>query len=270
MLHQAEHGVSLDSFPQAPLIACLASAVRQASEYLFPTENDQQFWNSKLLIVAPHHAQRHRIRDHLMDPSPEWHVNWDSKVNPAIETVEKAQGRQFTSVIVDYGIIDNFRISKELSFLYSRNRINVSQTRAESKCIFFVSDAMLKMTPNIYSSRGIQQGFSYLQYIVKWARERHLVHDVNTSEIGSMCATLEQDPFFKHMAQIRASQPRKDVEDFAIKTPSKPRVSAKKSMATTASEPSPSATPDSQAKNVSAAAISISKLPPEDILDTDD
>jgi hypothetical protein len=249
MLRQAAHGVSLDSFPQAPLIACLASAVRQASAMLHPKESDAQFWASKLLIVAPHHAQRHRIRDHLLNPGHLWHVDWNPNVNPAIETVEKAQGRQFTSVIVDYGIIDSFRISKELSFLYSRNRINVSQTRAESKCIFFISDTMLQMTPQIYNTRGIQEGFSYLQYILNWARKRGLVIDLATDEIPSTCRALENDPFFAHMQQLL---PAHSSEPFpsdpiakaptASKTPArKPKVASAASIESTQSQtPSPS------------------------------
>lgn len=192
-------GVSLDSFPQAKLISCLASAVRHASAVLNPAETDESFWNSKLLIVAPHHAQRHRIRDELLNPQPSWRREWNTSVTPAIDTVEKAQGRQFEAVLVDYGIIDEYRIAKELSFLYSRNRINVSQTRAESKCIFFVSESMLKMTPQIYNSRRTADGFSYLQHLVNWARERQLVIDVQTDLVDLICRDLEDDPLFHYL-----------------------------------------------------------------------
>jgi hypothetical protein len=201
LLKQAAHGVALDSFPQAKLIACLTSAVRLASQVINPLETDASFWRSKLLVVAPHHAQRHRIRDYLMDPLPKWHVDWSPDVAHAIETVEKAQGRQYTSVIVDYGIMDQYRIAKEMAFLYSRNRINVSQTRAESKCIFFVSESMIQMTPEVYSSKSIQDGFAYLQHIVNWSRKNGVLLEIATDKIDLTCQELENDPFFKHVME---------------------------------------------------------------------
>lgn len=220
LLKNSELGTSLDSFPQAKLISCLASAVRHASAVLNPAETDQTFWNSKLLIVAPHHAQRHRIRDELINPQPSWHRNWDTTISPAIDTVEKAQGRQFEAVIVDYGIIDEFRIAKEISFLYSRNRINVAQTRAESKCIFFVSEAMLKMTPQIYAARRTADGFSYLQHLVNWSRQRNLVYEVQTDQIEDVCRELDEDPLFHYLHE---NQPPSVVSLFAaLDIPAKP------------------------------------------------
>lgn len=196
-----QSSVSLDSFPQAKLIACLMSAVRHVASVLNPTETDQSFWSSRLLVVAPHHAQRHRIREEMLNPMPNWSRKWDTEVSPSIDTVEKAQGRQFESVIVDYGIINEYRIAKELSFLYSRNRINVSQTRAESKCLFFVSEAMLKMTPHIYQSKRTADGFSYLQHLVTWARHSKSVIDVEIDQIDAICADLDSDPFFPFLAE---------------------------------------------------------------------
>jgi len=266
LLKQAEHGVSLDSFPQAKLIACLVSAVRHAASVINTGETDESFWRSKLLVVAPHHAQRHRIRDGLLDTSASWRVGWDPEVSPSIDTVEKAQGRQFTSVIVDYGIIDGYRIAKELDFLYSRNRINVAQTRAESKCLFFVSDIMLQMSPNIYSSKRVQEGFSYLQHIVNWAKLRKLVYEIKTDEIEDHCKLLANDPFFTAISDMKTELAIAQIQRSSSSSSS--GHSANSPMLTTSQPASASHVPvqqgKSQASSLSSALASVViEAPPE-------
>lgn len=236
MLKQSRHSVSLDVHPQSKLIARMICAVRLVQDYIETLASDdepgdedeveeeeeegeeyeedgeeeeedakgqqqadEEFWRSQLLVVAPHHAQRYNIKEHMRMQDKSWSYPWSEAV-PAIQTVEKAQGREFNAVIADYGFVDEYQISKELSFLYSENRINVAQTRAKKKCIVFVSDRMLQISRHVFQHSSIERGFQYLQNMVKWAKENQVLHELPLDAIEAECQAIDQDELFTFLA----------------------------------------------------------------------
>lgn len=101
---------------------------------LAPKQFDKKIWkdedgNDRLFIVCPHKAQKKLIKQKL------------DALNvplPLIDTVEKAQGKEAEIVIISYAIADEELAHKELDFIYSLNRLNVSLTRAKKKVINFI------------------------------------------------------------------------------------------------------------------------------------
>ncbi|PEZ83087.1 hypothetical protein CN374_29220 [Bacillus cereus] len=95
---------------------------------------DEEIWkdedgNDRLYIVCPHKAQKKLIKEKL---------DALNIPHPLIDTVEKAQGKEAEIVIISYAIADEELAHKELDFIYSLNRLNVSLTRAKKKVINFI------------------------------------------------------------------------------------------------------------------------------------
>ena len=52
-----------------------------------------------------------------------------------VDTVERMQGAEAEVAIICYGFLDRDRVARETDFLFDRNRLNVSMTRARKLCI---------------------------------------------------------------------------------------------------------------------------------------
>lgn len=108
-----------------------------------PTE--QQLFEGVVGVVTPHKAQRALILSELMNLFPA--VNRDVLAN-AIDTVEKFQGGQRQTIIVSFGVGDVDIIEGEEFFLLQLERINVSVSRAEAKCIVVLPKSLAYHLPS--------------------------------------------------------------------------------------------------------------------------
>lgn len=194
----SKSGLGLEPFPHAPLVSAVVSAIRRVCQDEFPAESDLSFWSRRLLVVAPHHIQRQVIRSNLLDRNTSWHWPWDDQIPPSIDTVEKAQGREFDSVVIDYGVMDPFRIAREVKFMYSRNRLNVAQSRARCKCVLFIADNLLQLSKDVFATPGIEAGLSYMQSCVEFAQELDSLIDIDVDEIGAVLQRLREEPIFQN------------------------------------------------------------------------
>lgn len=108
-----------------------------------PTEH--QLFERVVGIVTPHKAQRALILNELMNLFPT--VSRDMMAN-AIDTVEKFQGGQRQTIIVSFGVGDVDIIEGEEFFLLQLERINVSVSRAEAKCIVVLPKSLAYHLPS--------------------------------------------------------------------------------------------------------------------------
>ncbi len=147
---------------EARLTALLADQLRirllrENTEKTYPDteEGDKAFWREGLFIVSPHHAQIRMIRKELAERR-----NWKSA--PFVDTVDKMQGQQCENVIVSYGVSDAETALAEADFIYSLNRLNVSITRAGSKCIVFLPRPLLEPCFEILQNNSAVKGLGHM------------------------------------------------------------------------------------------------------------
>lgn len=103
----------------------------------------QEFWTQKLGIVTPHRAQMASIRNLLVDMAG---MTMDPP--PFVDTVDRFQGQERDLIISSYAVADPDFIASEDSFILSPRRFNVTLTRARSKFVMFISDALLQYLPS--------------------------------------------------------------------------------------------------------------------------
>ncbi|CAF1163663.1 unnamed protein product [Rotaria sordida] len=95
---------------------------------------------SSLFIITPHRMQRSAIRQKLLK-------NPFSNVLITYDTVERMQGKEAQCVIVCMLYRQREILENELDFIYNRQRINVSITRAKQLCILLTSQLLLNQPP---------------------------------------------------------------------------------------------------------------------------
>lgn len=115
---------------------------------------------SGLFIVSPHHVQIDAIKRSL---------SARSFLNPFVDTVDKMQGQEAECVFVSYGVSDAEFAMREAEFIYSRNRLNVSVTRAKSKVVLLVSRALLDAPPEILDQERALKGLEFLRHLYRRA-----------------------------------------------------------------------------------------------------
>lgn len=173
--------------PDWPLVVCVLEDVRAAIENRVEAElvarlsvalrhrllwsrddggmlfNDEDFWRSGLFIVSPHHLQIRAIRrsmGRLRD--------WDSP--PFVDTVDKMQGQQSQVVIASYGISDAETALSEAEFIYDLNRLNVSITRAQAKCLVFLPRPLLEPTLDVLSNDRAVRGLGHMHALLEFCK----------------------------------------------------------------------------------------------------
>lgn len=114
-----------------------------------------QFWGAGLFVVCPHHAQIRLIRKYL-NREREWHHP------PFVNTVDKMQGQESQVVIASYGVSDIETALSEANFIYSRNRLNVTLTRAKAKCIVFLSRPLMEQTYELLINKEAMEGMNHM------------------------------------------------------------------------------------------------------------
>jgi len=146
--------------------SAIANALRQrlqppGSDKIYPhtQAGDRRFWQESLCIVSPHHQHIRSIRRALQR-----HHTWHSP--PFVDTVDKMQGQQSEAVIVSYGVHDLETAIAEADFIYSLNRLNVSVTRAQAKCVICLSRPLLQSTFELLVNEQAIKGLAHMHALM--------------------------------------------------------------------------------------------------------
>ena len=126
--------------------------------------SDDEFWDERVFVVSPHHAQIRQIRRELADRH-----EWDR--TPFVDTVDKMQGQERDAVIISYGVADVEYALREKEFIYQLNRLNVSITRGRSKAALFVSRSLLEPPIQALDDPAVANGIAYMQGLLHWLRD---------------------------------------------------------------------------------------------------
>lgn len=135
----------------------------------------QEFWTQKIGIVAPHRAQMASIRNLLVDAAG---MTMDPP--PFVDTVDRFQGQERDLILSSYVVSDRDFVASEDAFILSPRRFNVTLTRARSKFVMFISDALLQYLP---SDPDVARDAAHLQLFAE-------------QYCSSVCDTIEL-PFFE-------------------------------------------------------------------------
>jgi superfamily I DNA and/or RNA helicase len=162
---------SVENVVEANLVARVSGELRRrllepsaARPARAGAQADQRFWSDGLFVVSPHRAQIRAIKSALADV-----YHW--KADPFVDTVDKMQGQQCQTVIVSYGVSDAETALSEASFIYSLNRLNVSVTRAKSKCIVFLPRPLLEPSFDLLSNEDAAMGLGHMHALVAFCRQ---------------------------------------------------------------------------------------------------
>jgi superfamily I DNA and/or RNA helicase len=155
---------------EAGLVAEVANALRRrlrdertGKPWPETEAGDQDFWRHGLFIVSPHHAQLRAIRAALTAQG----------LRPPFfaDTVDKMQGQECQTVIVSYGVADVEYALEEAEFIYSLNRLNVAVTRAQAKCVVFLSRPLLEPALEALDQPGAAEGAAFMRALFEHVRE---------------------------------------------------------------------------------------------------
>lgn len=94
---------------------------------------------NSVAIITPHRAQRNLLKKELAD---------FEKIIKVIDTVERLQGGECSTVIVSATASDPSAIGKNASFILDLNRSNVAFSRAQDRLIVISSDSLLNHIPS--------------------------------------------------------------------------------------------------------------------------
>lgn len=116
----------------------------------------QRISPSSIFIITPHRIQRSTIQRKLSStPFP--------NVSITCDTVERMQGKEAQCVLICMLYRQRMTLEDELEFIYSRQRINVSITRAQQLCILITSDILLNRPPfRLFLNESTRNGFNLL------------------------------------------------------------------------------------------------------------
>lgn len=141
----------------AELAAVLRDRVRDAAgrPYSATESGDAAFWDRGLVVISPHHAQIQAITAALRARREWLHP-------PFVDTVDKIQGGERDTVIVSYGVSDAETAMAEAGFIFSRNRLNVSITRAKKKCVVFLPRPLLHPSYAVLQNEDAAEGLRFM------------------------------------------------------------------------------------------------------------
>lgn len=141
----------------AELATELRDRVRAENGRLLPVtkRGDATFWDRELVIISPHHAQIQAITAALRDQR-----DWQHP--PFVDTVDKIQGGERETVLVSYGVSDSETALAEAGFIFSRNRLNVSITRAKKKCVVFLPRPLLHPSYAVLENEDAADGLRFM------------------------------------------------------------------------------------------------------------
>jgi len=127
---------------EAQIVASLAVLYRNLLLQADRTLAGDEFWNERMGIVTPHRAQMSTLRNLLLQAA-----GMPMEPPPFVDTVDRFQGQERDLMIASYVVADNDFVASEEEFILDPRRFNVTLTRARSKFIMLVSDAVLQHLP---------------------------------------------------------------------------------------------------------------------------
>jgi len=136
------HTSTLSNPFEAQMVASLALLYRRILAKNGYGPNDQEFWSEYLGIVTPHRAQMSTIRNLLVGAA-----GMPMNPPPFVDTVDRFQGQERNLMVASYVVADRDFVAAEGAFILNPRRFNVTLTRARSKFVMFVSDAILQHLP---------------------------------------------------------------------------------------------------------------------------
>lgn len=150
-----------ENLVEAELVARLAEVFAErmrdprGRRYAPTQDGEAAFWDRGLVVISPHHVQIQAIEAALREEREWLHP-------PFVDTVDKIQGGERDAVIVSYGVSDAETAMAEATFIYSRNRLNVSITRAKKKCIVFLPRPLLHPSYAVLENEDAADGLRFM------------------------------------------------------------------------------------------------------------
>jgi hypothetical protein len=123
---------------------------------------------SSIFLITPHRMQRSAIQKKLSK-------NPFSNVSITCDTVERMQGKEAQCVILCMLYRQNEILTNELDFIYNRQRINVSITRAKQLCIILTSQLLFNQPPlEVFVHETTRNAFNLLNNYINKSTKRYL------------------------------------------------------------------------------------------------
>lgn len=144
---------------EAQQVAALTALYRLLLRADSPGLSDAGFWEQRLGIVTPHRAQMAQIRNLLVERAG---IPMDPM--PVVDTVDRFQGQERDMIVASYAVADPDFVASEEEFILDPRRFNVTLTRARSKFVMFVSDAVVQHLP---SDAEVAKKAAHLQLFVE-------------------------------------------------------------------------------------------------------
>ena len=116
------------------------------------------FWKRRLAVITPHRAQAAAIHRLLLTDR-----RGVDAADRAVDTVDRFQGSERDIIIATYGVADEDFVAQEAGFILDPCRFNVTLTRARSKFVLLISDAVLSHLP---ADAELAQAAAHLQLFV--------------------------------------------------------------------------------------------------------
>ncbi len=163
---------------EAQVISALTLLYKKLVDSQYDDVTPQEFWTQKIGIVTPHRAQMASIRNLLVDAAG---MTMDPP--PFVDTVDRFQGQERDLILSSYVVTDRDFVASEDAFILSPRRFNVTLTRARSKFVMLISDALLQYLP---SDPDVARDAAHLQLFAE-------------QYCSSMCKSIDL-PFFERGA----------------------------------------------------------------------
>jgi superfamily I DNA and/or RNA helicase len=124
--------------------------------------------SSSIFIITPHRMQRSAIKKKFFK-------NSFSNVLITCDTVERMQGKEAQCVILCMLYRQREILENELDFIYNRQRINVSITRAQQLCILLTSQLLFNQPPlEVFVNENTRNAYNLLNNYVNKSPRRYL------------------------------------------------------------------------------------------------
>ncbi len=144
---------------EAQMVGALALLYRRAFEEEHGALDDKDFWGERLGIVTPHRAQMSAVRNLLEDAA-----GLEPTSLPFVDTVDRFQGQERDLIIASYTVADRDFVASEAEFILDPRRFNVTLTRARSKFVMLVSEAIVGHLP---ADADVARDAAHLQLFVE-------------------------------------------------------------------------------------------------------
>jgi AAA domain len=144
---------------EAQIVAALSYLYRRVLMESGAYRGHGDFWTERLSIVTPHRAQMATIRNLLVEAA-----GMPVDPPPFVDTVDRVQGQERDLIIASYAVADRDFVRAEEEFILDPRRFNVTLTRARSKFVMLVSEALVQHLP---SDAQVARDAAHLQLFVE-------------------------------------------------------------------------------------------------------